>query len=439
MNATTLAGRYRLEQRIAVGGMGEVWLARDDVLDRSVAVKLLKPEYVADPHFLDRFRNEAKHTAALSHPGIANVFDYGEAGDSAFLVMELVDGEPLSALLARQHRLAPAQALDIVGQAALALHAAHTGGVIHRDVKPGNLLVRPDGVVKVTDFGIARAIDAAPVTQTGLVVGTAAYLSPEQAAGKPVTPASDVYALGLVAYECLAGTRAFDGDSAVSVAMAQLHQEPPALPRDVPPVVAAFVMRALEKDPARRQPDAGDFGRTALALATTLRAGETPSVAAAGPPRTKLLTAAAPAVGGDETADETADDAARRRVRNVFVAIGAAVVVLGFLLLRACDVRHPATAPSPKPTTTAAATVSVDAAAYIGRPATAARDDLRRRGLTVALRSVRSDATAGNVVAVAPTGRLPRGTTVTLSVATPPVPTPRPPHKKHRHGGKGGD
>src|SRR3954469_2604157 len=177
----TLGARYRLEQRIAVGGMGEVWQASDVLLGRRVAVKVLKPEYAADAHFVERFRNEARHTAALSHPGIANVFDYGEIGDMAYLVMELVAGEPLSALLAREGPLDAARTLDIVGQAALALQAAHDLGVVHRDVKPGNLLVRPDGVVKVTDFGIARATDAAPLTQTGLLVGTAGYLSPEQA------------------------------------------------------------------------------------------------------------------------------------------------------------------------------------------------------------------------------------------------------------------
>src|SRR5437763_5947091 len=221
--------------------MGEVGRAHDTVLSRNVAVKVLKAEYAADPTFATRFRNEAKHTAALSHPGIANVYDYGEFGDTAYLVMELVNGQPLSHVLANDGPLAPGRTLDIVGQAALALQAAHDAGVVHRDVKPGNLLLRPDGVVKVTDFGIARAVDAAPVTQTGLVVGTAAYLSPEQAAGKPVTPSSDVYALGVVTYECLTGRRPFDDASPVAVAMAHIGTKPPALPKDTPPLVADFV------------------------------------------------------------------------------------------------------------------------------------------------------------------------------------------------------
>src|SRR4051794_35354382 len=257
---TTIADRYLLLDRIASGGMGDVWRAQDQVLSRNVAVKILKAEYAADPSFLERFRAEARHTASLSHPGIANTFDYGEApqaggGDPMpFLVMELVDGEPLSTLLHREAPLPPDRALDIVGQAGLALQAAHDLGVVHRDVKPGNLLVRPDGVVKVTDFGIARAVDAAPVTQTGFVVGTAAYLSPEQAAGRPVTPASDVYALGVVAYECLTGMRPFDGDSAVAIAMAHVSTPAPPLPKSVPPLVADLVERALDKEPARRPP-----------------------------------------------------------------------------------------------------------------------------------------------------------------------------------------
>src|SRR3954471_23330699 len=232
--------------------MGDVWRARDLLLDRRVAVKVLKDSYAADPTFLERFRAEAKHTASLSHPGIANVFDYGEVGQTAFLVMEYVDGEPLSALLARAGRLPADRALDVVGQAALALQAAHDAGVVHRDVKPGNLIVRPDGVVKVTDFGIARAVDAVPVTQTGMVVGTAAYLSPEQAAGRPVTPASDVYALGVVSYECLAGERPFAGDTAVALEMAHLSVPHPPLPKDTPPIVADLVTRALDKEADKR-------------------------------------------------------------------------------------------------------------------------------------------------------------------------------------------
>ncbi|MBV9291346.1 MAG: serine/threonine protein kinase, partial [Frankiales bacterium] len=340
-----LGDRYTLVERIAVGGMGEVWRARDDLLGRTVAVKVLKEEYAADPLFLERFRNEAKHTASLSHPGIANVFDYGEVGATAYLVMELVDGQPLSAVLAERGSLPPAETMDVVGQVGLALQAAHDAGVIHRDVKPGNLLIRPDGVVKVTDFGIARVVDAAPVTQTGMLVGTAAYLSPEQAGGRPVTSASDVYSLGVVAYECLAGARPFRGDSPVGVAMAHVNTAPPPLPDTTPPLVADFVMRSLDKEPSRRQPSAGDFGRTALALAAQLREPD-PATAPTtpAPPPTAVMTGpvAAPEAPKD-------DESERRRIRNIFVAVGVVVVLLGFLLLHSCaGSSRPATAVVPR-------------------------------------------------------------------------------------------
>ena len=268
-----LGGRYRLTGRIAVGGMGEVWRAEDTVLHRTVAVKVLKNELTADPTFLERFRTEARMTAALSHPGIANVFDYGEVVvggpggvAAAYLVMEHVDGEPLSALLRRSGRLPVAQTLDVVRQAAAALDVAHRIGMVHRDVKPGNLLVRPDGVVKVTDFGIARAADAVPLTRSGMVVGTAQYFSPEQAEGRSVTAASDVYSLGVVAYECLAGRLPFVADSAVAVAVMQIREAPPPLPADVPPAVRALVGRAMAKDPRARFGTGGQFASAAGAV-----------------------------------------------------------------------------------------------------------------------------------------------------------------------------
>src|SRR5512135_356566 len=285
MVPTTLSGRYTLEERIAAGGMGEVWRALDETLRRPVAVKLLKPEYAGDLSFLQRFRGEARHTARLSHPGIASVYDYGEVGAAngrpmAYLVMELVEGEPLSALLSREHRLSADRTLDVLGQAADALQSAHTVGVVHRDVKPGNLLVRPDGVVKVTDFGIARTVDAAPLTATGIMMGTAYYVSPEQASGRPVTPASDVYSLGVVAYECLAGRRPFDDRNPISVVMAHQQDPPPPLPGDVPPPVRSLVAQALAKDPTARPASAGAFARTAARVREALweveRHGGTP-------------------------------------------------------------------------------------------------------------------------------------------------------------------
>jgi serine/threonine protein kinase len=268
-----LGDRYRLSRRIAVGGMGEVWQAEDSVLHRTVAVKVLKSELTSDPTFLERFRAEARTTAALSHPGIANVFDYGEAAldgaggpDTAYLVMEFVDGEPLSAILARSGRLPVARTLEVLGQAAAALDVAHRAGMVHRDVKPGNLLVRPDGVVKITDFGIARAADAVPLTQSGMVVGTAQYFSPEQAEGRVVTAASDVYSLGVVGYECLAGRLPFVADSAVAVAMMQIREIPPPLPADIPAPMRALLARTLAKDPRARFGTGGEFAAAVRAV-----------------------------------------------------------------------------------------------------------------------------------------------------------------------------
>ncbi len=269
---TLLGDRYRLARRIAIGGMGEVWRAEDTVLHRVVAVKVLKSELTQDQTFLERFRTEARTTASLQHNGIANVFDYGEVGGAddipvAYLVMEFVDGEPLSAQLARDGRLPAVRVLEIVRQAALALSEAHRAGMVHRDVKPGNLLVRrTDGAVKITDFGIARAADAVPLTQNGMVVGTAQYFSPEQAEGRVVGPPSDVYSLGVVAYECLAGRLPFVADSPVTVAMMQIRDVPPPLPPDVPGPVQALVMRTLAKDPRQRFANGGELADAVRAV-----------------------------------------------------------------------------------------------------------------------------------------------------------------------------
>ncbi len=247
-----LGERYVLQDRLAVGGMGEVWSAVDEVLNRPVAVKVLRTDLAPDASFQARFRAEARTAAALSHGGIAAVYDYGEVLGSAYLVMELVPGEPLSAMIANEGALGTDRTLQIVGQAARALHAAHRHGVIHRDIKPANLMITPELRVKVTDFGIARPRDHEPLTATGQVMGTAHYLAPELARGEIASPLSDVYALGVVAYECLAGWRPFDGDNQVAVATAHLQDEPPPLPETVPAAVRAIVVSAMSKNPAER-------------------------------------------------------------------------------------------------------------------------------------------------------------------------------------------
>jgi eukaryotic-like serine/threonine-protein kinase len=261
-----LADRYRLGRRIAVGGMGEVWEAVDVRLDRTVAIKVLKPELCGDAEFLHRFRTEARTTASLNHPGIAAVHDYGETAavpdgpeDTAYLVMELVEGEPLAAILAREGRIKADHTLDMLEQAGHALQAAHERGLVHRDVKPGNILVTPSGKVKLTDFGIAKAADAAPVTRSGMVMGTAHYIAPEQALGSDATPSSDVYSLAVVGYECLMGHRPFLSDNAVTVAMMHIRELAPPLPPDVPPGARALIEATLVKDPRRRYSAGGEF------------------------------------------------------------------------------------------------------------------------------------------------------------------------------------
>ena len=262
----SFGGRYELVSRIAIGGMGEVWEATDHVIGRTVAIKILKDEYMGDPGFLERFRAEARHAALVNHEGIASVFDYGEENGSAFLVMELVPGEALSTILEREGSLSTDKTLDIVAQTAAALQAAHAAGLVHRDIKPGNLLITPDGRVKITDFGIARIADQVPLTATGQVMGTVQYLSPEQASGHPASPATDIYSLGIVAYECLAGKRPFTGESQVAIAMAQINDAPPPLPATIAEPVRNFVMSMIAKKPEDRPATASAVARAATAL-----------------------------------------------------------------------------------------------------------------------------------------------------------------------------
>lgn len=263
---TILGGRYALTERIAIGGMGEVWKAKDQVLGRIVAVKILKDEYNGDPTFLQRFRAEARHTALLNHPGVANVFDYGEDEGSAFLVMELVPGDPLSNVIDRKKSLDPDTVLNYIGQTARALAAAHAQGLVHRDVKPGNLIITPDNRVKVTDFGIARLADQVPLTATGQVMGTAQYLAPEQATGQTATGSSDIYSLGIIGYELLAGKRPFTGESQIAIALAQVNDPPPPLPDSIPEPVRALIMSMLAKDPQDRPENAGKLANAVDAL-----------------------------------------------------------------------------------------------------------------------------------------------------------------------------
>jgi beta-lactam-binding protein with PASTA domain/tRNA A-37 threonylcarbamoyl transferase component Bud32 len=261
--ARVYSGRYEFVRQIARGGTAQVYLARDLLLDRPVALKVLFPELSTDPTFVERFRREAQAAANLSHPNIVPVFDWGESERTYYIVMEYVDGEPLSSIIRSQAPLPPARAAGIAADITKALSYAHRHGVVHRDVKPGNVLITKDGQVKVADFGIARAVGADDnVTQTGLVMGTATYFSPEQAQGLGVDGRSDVYALGVVLYEMVTGQPPFTADTPVAIAYKHVS-EVPVPPREieprVPPPLEAIIMRAMAKQPSERYPTAEDF------------------------------------------------------------------------------------------------------------------------------------------------------------------------------------
>src|SRR3954470_16877201 len=249
-------GRYELVRHIARGGMAEVYLAHDKLLDRPVALKVLFPELSVDRSFVERFRREAQAAASLSHPNIVSVYDWGEEEGTYFIVMEYVDGRTLSAMLREEGPLLPDRAAGIGAEVAAALAFAHRNGVIHRDVKPGNVIITTDGLVKVTDFGIARAANAEEnLTQTGAVMGTATYFSPEQAQGTAVDARSDIYSLGVVLYELVTGRPPFKGDNAVAIAYKHVRETPPA-PREknpaVPVTFEAIILQAMAKRSADR-------------------------------------------------------------------------------------------------------------------------------------------------------------------------------------------
>ncbi|MBB2893265.1 protein kinase domain-containing protein [Flexivirga oryzae] len=260
-NGTEVGGRYRLESRIAGGGMGEVWRGVDTVLERPVAIKLLKTGLTDDPEFLARFRTEARNAARLSHGNIAQVYDYGEDSGTAYLVMELLEGEPLSKVIAERAPMDEDDAVHLLVQAANALHAAHAKGIVHRDVKPANIVVDDEFVAKLTDFGIARALDASSMTRAGEVMGTPQYLAPEAAMGKEATPESDIYSLGVVAFQMLVGHLPFHADTAVGFALAHVQQPVPPLPESVSAPLRAVIDASLAKDPDRRPQGAVEFAR----------------------------------------------------------------------------------------------------------------------------------------------------------------------------------
>ncbi|GAA2077695.1 serine/threonine protein kinase [Microbacterium hatanonis] len=460
----TFGGRYELDSRIAIGGMGEVWEATDHVIGRTVAIKILKDEYMGDPGFLERFRAEARHAALVNHEGIASVFDYGEEDGSAFLVMELVPGEALSTIIEREGSLSTDKTLDIVAQTASALQAAHAAGLVHRDIKPGNLLITPDGRVKITDFGIARIADQVPLTATGQVMGTVQYLSPEQASGHAASPATDIYSLGIVAYEALAGKRPFTGESQVAIAMAQINETPAPLPPTVAVPVQNLVMAMIAKKPEERPASAAAVARAASALRRgdlTAATAAVPAIAgAAGADElTQLLTPgsdtsaatrlmAAPAVV--DVADDTLTDEPKKK-RSPWTWPLVALIVLLVLVIggtifamvvnndpapdpsnsSATPPRSPSpsqssSSPTPSPSETR---VDVSSLGLVGQTCDAARGILEDAGLVANCQpgnAATSEDQVGVVYSVNPTGGVAEGATITVTTYAEQTPMPTP-------------
>ena len=280
MNDMVFGNRYRTIERIGSGGMADVYKAMDEVLGRTVAVKIMHPHYADDPTFVQRFRHEAQSAANLSHPNIVNIYDWGQQGDTYYIVMEYVKGTDLKALIAQRGPADPVKATEYAAQICAGLSVAHGYGIIHRDIKSHNLVLTPDGTIKIMDFGIARAVDSM-MTQTGSVLGTAQYVSPEQAQGRELTPGSDLYSLGVVLYEMTTGQLPFDGDTPVSVALKHVNEDavPPRQVRpSIPPAIEAVIMRAMEKDPTRRYTSAEQMRDDLLRAAQGRPVAATPRV-----------------------------------------------------------------------------------------------------------------------------------------------------------------
>jgi serine/threonine-protein kinase len=392
--------RYHLDRWIAAGGMGEVWQATDTLLEREVALKVLRREYAEEPLVRARFAAEARHAGALQHPNVASVLDYGEMPVEGqpplpFLVMELVDGQPLSDLLAGGRALPALVAADYVAQAADGLEAAHAIGIVHRDVKPSNLLVTPQGRVKVTDFGVARAADSASFTLTGHLVGTPHYLSPEQADGGSATAASDVYALGIVLYECLSGRKPFVGETAVTTALMHLRDPLPPLPSTVPEQLQRIVQVATAKDPSHRF-------RSAAAMASALR-DDSPDTRAYLVPR---------------PASQPVKAKGFRLVGRAAGAAAAALLLVAAALWATTAVTGDGTRTPDAVADDGPVLVGVRADDYVGHPRAEAVDRLHDLQLRtrVERRTNLGGHPADTVAAVSPTGRVEQGTTVVLTV-----------------------
>jgi eukaryotic-like serine/threonine-protein kinase len=452
--AEVAGGRYTLQERIAAGGMGEVWRATDTSLGRTVAIKLLRENIADDDAFRSRFASEAQHAASLHDPHIATVFDYGDEVDpttgrhTTYLVMELVNGKPLSELITRP--IAPDQAALLIAQAADGLAVAHAAGIVHRDVKPANFLVTPDGKVKVTDFGVARARGAASVTDTGMILGTPHYVAPEVAEGHEATPSSDLYSLGVVLYEALTATRPFDGETPIAIALAHLRDEPKPLPGTIPPPLRSIVESTMARDPARRPPDAATLAAALRRFADDPDDQRTAAMVAPVVASTQVLPTGAPATAMTPTSGGDPTDQTGRR-RNAWLPIAAAVLAvllivgIAYAVTQSGDDDPPTpaagtqttptteapstseptttsptspTTPTTTSTTPTTTTVTIDPESYLNRPVKDVEKELKDLGLE----PVRGEEVTGGekdtVADISPTGEVPEGTQVTLAVYT---------------------
>jgi serine/threonine-protein kinase len=419
-NPRVFSERYELNHLIARGGMAEVYRAHDRLLDRPVALKVLFPELSVDRSFVERFRREAQAAANLSHPNIVPVFDWGEDTGTYFIVMEFIDGRPLSSILKTAGSLSSERTADVGAHVAAALGFAHKHGVIHRDVKPGNVLITDEGQVKVTDFGIARAINTEEsLTQTGAVMGTATYFSPEQAEGIGVDARSDIYSLGVVLFEMVTGRPPFLGDTPVAVASKHVRDHPPA-PRElnpsIPPTFEAIILKAMAKDPAHRYSTAEDLrsdllrfneGRSVLAMddATAMLAAQGATQAVTRVGRADATQMLAPTDGAvEEPAEE--DGSNRTRTYAIILAILLILlIVAGYFLGR--NLGYFGGSPS------------FNLQSVVGEPVAAATTKLKNDGLVVDPKTEVSNDAPGTVISTDPSpgALVKKGQTVTLEVA----------------------
>ena len=439
---TIVDGRYTLKHRIGSGGMADVYCAQDLQLGRKVAIKLLYARFAEDEEFVERFRREASSAAGLQHQNVVSVYDRGEYDDTAYIAMEFVDGRTLKEIILQEGPLEPGRAIDIVVQVLRAAKFAHKRGIIHRDLKPHNVIVDAEDRAKVTDFGIAKA-GASDMTQTGSIMGTAQYLSPEQAQGHPVSAQADLYSVGIMLFEALTGAVPFDGDAAVTIALKQVSERPGAPSARNPAVsheLDQVVLRALEKEPARRFADADEMiaalehaqlvyrnGTTALLpnLATGAHAVSDPSLTTLGgwegapgtadPPSESYAYPAAPygpVTGSHYVAAPVDPDEERSRRRWI---IGGAIALLAVVAILLAVVLL-----SPED--------DVSVATVVGRTQAQAEQTLRQQGFSTDVRTRTDQAVSGQVIAQdpAPPAKAEKGSTVTLTISTGPGTVPVP-------------